>query len=217
LSTILPQTCSLGLLMPYLDTTCRRRQTCSKSVISDVYTSITGMIVGKIDPLIHHRTRNPVYPRLPPSRGPRMPTLGVAREVLARDAYRCRFCGCRVVVKEARETFIKALPTEAKLDGRGCHHFAFGALRASVDHVVPFRRGGTNEMDNLVTTCGPCQFGRGHWLLEECELEDPRRYPPLWGPWDGLIRLRGLKNHSKTQTWAPADPSGSDGSQANRK
>jgi hypothetical protein len=151
------------------------------------------MIVGKIDPLIHHRTKNPSYSRLPPRSGPRMPAIGVARDVLARDAYRCRFCGCRVMVNEARKTFLKVLPAATRLDGRGRQHYAFGALRASVDHVVPFRRGGTNEKENLVTTCGPCQFGRGHWLLEECELEDPRRYPPLTGPWDGLIRLRGVR------------------------
>jgi 5-methylcytosine-specific restriction endonuclease McrA len=149
-------------------------------------------IVGKIDPVIHHRTKNPVYVRLPPNPSPHMPAVGIAGEVLARDGYRCRFCTCKVVVKEARKIFAKVLPVAARLDDRGCQHSALAALRASIDHVVPFRRGGTNDPDNLVTTCGPCQFGRGHWLLEECDLEDPRKYPPLNDSWDGVIRLRGF-------------------------
>ncbi|MCL5097131.1 MAG: hypothetical protein M1608_06325, partial [Candidatus Omnitrophica bacterium] len=52
--------------------------------------------VRRINPPIHHRTNNPKYTPLPNSSGPRMPTAFVTREVLARDGYRCRFCGCRV-------------------------------------------------------------------------------------------------------------------------
>src|SRR5207253_1428589 len=97
--------------------------------------------------------------------------IGVSRGVLARDGYRCRFCGCRVIVKEARKKFIVALPLAVKADGAGTpHHAALAVLTASIDHVVPFRRGGSNDLENLVTTCGPCQFGRGHWLLEEAKL-----------------------------------------------
>jgi 5-methylcytosine-specific restriction endonuclease McrA len=151
--------------------------------------------VSKINPEIHHRTKNPVYTKFPPSPGPHMPGAGVIREVLARDGYRCRFCGCRVIVNEARKTFIKTLPAAAKFDDGRCHHSALAALRASIDHVVPFRRGGTNNPDNLVTACGPCQFGRGHWLLKECDLDDPRQYPPLIDSWDGLVSLRGFKLH----------------------
>jgi hypothetical protein len=61
--------------------------------------------------------------------------------------------------------------------------------------VLPFRRGGSNDLDNLVTACGPCQYGRGHWLLQECDLEDPRSYPPVKDGWDGLTRLRFLGRH----------------------
>jgi hypothetical protein len=150
-------------------------------------------VVGKIDPEIHHRTKNPVYTKLPVSPGPHMPAAGVTREVLARDGYRCRFCGCRVIVKEAWNSFIKTLPAAMRVDRAGSHHSAFGALRASIDHVVPFRRGGSNDPDNLVTACGTCQFGRGHWLLEECDLDDPRQYSPLKDSWDGIIRLKGFK------------------------
>jgi len=123
-----------------------------------------------------------------------MPTLGIEKQVMARDGYRCRFCGSRVIVKEARKAFVKALPTVARW-GRtnGECHFGLAVLAASIDHLVPFQRGGNNDLDNLVTTCNPCQFGRVHWLLDEVELEDPRSYPPLIDGWDGLTRLRGLE------------------------
>ena len=75
---------------------------------------------------------------------------------------------------------------------QGCH-FELAVLAASIDHVVPFARSGNSDPENLVTTtCNPCQFGRGNWLLEEVELEDPRTYPPLIDSWDGLKRLRRL-------------------------
>jgi hypothetical protein len=109
-------------------------------------------ITGKIDPLIHHRTKNPKYTPVPPGPGRRrMPLIGVIRDVLARDAYHCRFCGCSVIVMEARKAFIRTLPAATRSDDRGCHHFAFAALTASIDHVVPFRRGGSSDPDNLVT------------------------------------------------------------------
>lgn len=37
-----------------------------------------------------------------------------------------------------------------------------------VDHVVPLsRRGGTNEEDNLVVACIPCNSSKNDWLLSE--------------------------------------------------
>jgi len=151
-------------------------------------------IAGPINPAIIRQTKLPVFERLPSRRHSHMPTLAVTRQVLARDGYRCRFCGVRVVVKEAQKTFTAALPKAARWGPRNqdCH-FGLAILRASIDHVVPFQRGGSNEPENLVTTCNPCQFGRGVFLLDEVELEDPRKYPPVIDSWDGITRLRGMR------------------------
>jgi 5-methylcytosine-specific restriction endonuclease McrA len=150
-------------------------------------------LAGPINPAIHLQTSSPVFPRVDKKRGPRMPTLEIEKQVMTRDGYRCRFCGSRVIVKETRKAFVRALPTVARW-GRtnGECHFGLAVLAASIDHLVPFQRGGSNDLDNLVTTCNPCQFGRGHWLLDEVELEDPRSYPPSVDGWDGITRLRGV-------------------------
>lgn len=150
-------------------------------------------IAGPRNPAIHRQTKLPVYARVPARSGRGTPTTRDAKQVLTRDGFRCRFCGTRVIVSEARKAFIKALPEVVRWDGtnKGSHS-GLAVLAASIDHLVPFQRGGSNDLDNLVTTCNPCQYGRVHYLLNEEDLEDPRKYPPIIDRWDGLARLRGF-------------------------
>ena len=152
-------------------------------------------VAGPINLSIHRRTKLPVFQRPLEERGRRMPTAAVGRGVLARDGYRCRFCGARTIVAGARKAFVKALPEVVRWGPRNkdCH-FGLAVLAASIDHVVPFERGGTSDLDNLVTACNPCQYGRGQFLLEELDLEDPRAYAPLGDSWDGLTRLLPHRN-----------------------
>lgn len=51
--------------------------------------------------------------------------------VLERDGYTCQYCGARA--------------PEARLH---------------VDHIVPVSKGGTNDLDNLVTACEQCNLGK---------------------------------------------------------
>lgn len=44
---------------------------------------------------------------------------------------------------------------------------AFGALTPTVDHCVPLSRGGTNDLDNLVWACLPCNLRKGTKTAEE--------------------------------------------------
>lgn len=62
--------------------------------------------------------------------------------VWARDGWRCRYCGVRVVQTESGDT-VCATNT------------------ATVDHVHPRRLGGTNRMQNLVTACYACNQAKG--------------------------------------------------------
>ncbi|WP_225784478.1 HNH endonuclease [Xenophilus sp. Marseille-Q4582] len=57
-------------------------------------------------------------------------------EVFKRDAFTCQYCG--------------AHPPGVLLH---------------VDHIHPVAEGGTNEIDNLVTACEPCNAGKGARLL----------------------------------------------------
>jgi HNH endonuclease len=149
------------------------------------------IVMHKLDPRIQRK--RPI--KVPAGRlakvASRMPSAEVERALFARDGWRCRFCGCRVVLPSARKIMSAALPgaipwSKKKAD---YNHGAFYAISASLDHVVPHSVGGTNEEDNLVTACWTCQFGREHFLLEEVGLLDPRARPPVNDGWDGLGRL----------------------------
>lgn len=159
------------------------------------------LLAGPINPVIHRQKSNPSFTPVPKKDRPRMPNAAQSRAIFSRDGYRCRFCGSRVIVKGAHRIFAKFCPQEAR-DGTTNEdkHFGLTTLAASIDHLLPYSRGGTNDDRNLVTACGPCQFGRNQWTLEEVEIEDPWKYPAVIDEWDGLTRLMVMKGR------APVDP-----------
>lgn len=118
------------------------------------------------------------------------------RKILARDGYRCRYCGCKVVLKEARKQLSNLLPGAISWGRDASNHAAFHALQDSVDHVVPWSSGGTNAAENLVTACRPCNFGKADNRLEELDLIDPREKAPVIDDWDGLERVANLSIRS---------------------
>jgi hypothetical protein len=59
----------------------------------------------------------------------------------------------------------------------------------SHDHVGSRRDGGPDSLENLVTACWSCQFGKWGYSLEEIGVDDPRLRPPELSDWDGLISL----------------------------
>jgi 5-methylcytosine-specific restriction endonuclease McrA len=137
-----------------------------------------------------HRLRHAQLP--PKSTKPqlRMPGQAVTASVFERDGWRCRFCGVRVVVPAARSALACAVSDAlCWLGPNEVLHAAFLYVSATLDHVVPHSRGGTNDPDNLVTACWPCNFGRGGYLLEQMGLNDPRKRPPVRDGWDGLTRV----------------------------
>ena len=90
-------------------------------------------------------------------------------------------------------------------ESRGIYHEAFYALTAVPDHVVPHAHGGGNDLENLVTACWPCNFGRGSWSLGEVGLFDPRLRPPVVDEWDGLGRLSSMTKTHGTPIAVPTD------------
>ena len=68
-------------------------------------------------------------------------------------------------------------------------HRGLSILESSIDHLIPHNRGGDNNPQNLVTACGPCQFGRGGWTIEEVGISDPLARNPIIDSWDGLRRI----------------------------
>lgn|ERR1700676_2249544 len=122
---------------------------------------------------------------------PRMPVASVKRDLLLRDGHHCRFCGIPVIRSEVRQRITKSYP-QLRIWGRSNNeqHAAFQTMWAQYDHVVPYTRGGCNELDNLVVTCAPCNFGRMQYTLEEVALVDPRTREPKRSSWDGLERFK---------------------------
>ncbi len=66
------------------------------------------------------------------------PYLKMRFKVLARDGFRCRYCGKSAQDKDARLV---------------------------VDHILPKDAGGKDELSNLITACEECNLGKGALLL----------------------------------------------------
>lgn len=121
----------------------------------------------------------------------RMPTAEQKQALHRRDGYRCRFCGIPVIRKEIRSRIGQVYPTALPWGHQNVEqHSAFQAMWAQYDHVIPYARGGTNDLENLVIACAPCNFGRMNYTLEEVGLDDPRCREPVPSYWDGLERFR---------------------------
>lgn len=148
----------------------------------------TFKIIGPINPAIHHQIQKPaaVLPAKQIRIG--MPGIAFQRQIHQRDGWRCRYCGCRVISKDARKILIDFFPSEARWGTSNlAKHCALGALSACVDHVLPRSHGGTNDERNLVTACTPCNFGKWNWTLDEINFSDPRQRSPQIDTWDGLM------------------------------
>jgi len=146
-------------------------------------------IMGPWDSFIHRLrpVERPVGTAKIPSR---RPNRSAEAKVFARDGWRCRYCGLRVVLPTARSFLVKAFPDVVGWGAKDKDkHAAFYALSAVADHVVPHTIGGDNSLDNLVTTCQGCNYGKGDRLLAELGLIDPRTRSPVIDTWDGLGRL----------------------------
>jgi len=152
------------------------------------------LVAGSTKHPIHWQHRQPKSIPLKDRVECRMPSLKLEEFIFNRDGWKCRFCATRVVSRRARKILIKLFPQETHwVTKEYDRHAALHCQAASLDHILPHSRGGNNSETNLVTACGPCQFGRNQWTIEEVGFFDPREYPPLMDEWDGLSRIDALK------------------------
>ena len=155
-----------------------------------VIADYTAFITGTVNPLVHWQSAVPAAITALSRSEQRMPSASQERGIYVRDGWRCRYCGSRVIERAMRARLHRWMPDVARWGARNADkHSALAAISASLDHVVPHSRGGTNDECNLVTACNACQFGRGQWTLEEVGFADPRQFPPICDSWDGLTRL----------------------------
>ena len=158
----------------------------------------TESVWGKRDPSIHVfvEQSNPL-PHLSTSERPqpRMPGAVTRKEIIRRDGYHCRFCGIPVIPVEVRQLLNRHYPEAATWGPRNVEqHAALQCMWLQFDHLVPNERGGTSDLENVVVTCAPCNFGRMQFTIEELGLDNPLLRPlePTWigyEQWDGLTKL----------------------------
>ncbi len=145
-------------------------------------------VKGKYDP-------NPPLQKLEKAR---MPNVSVQRQLHTEGGYYCRFCKIPVIRRQIREFFRTNYP-ESNLWGTNNieQHAAFQCMWAQYDHVLPHARGGSSNIDNLVVTCAPCNYGRMNYTLSESGLHDPRDQPARIGAWTGLEEVLQLSRRNE--------------------
>jgi len=120
----------------------------------------------------------------------RMPSKADMTFLLERDGFHCRFCGIPLVRAEVRSTIREVYPDALRWGVRNAdQHAGLQAMWLQFDHLLPHARGGTNDLNNLIVTCAPCNNGRSNLTLEEAGLSDPRLREPVRSGWDGLERF----------------------------
>ena len=48
-----------------------------------------------------------------------------------------------------------------------------------IDHMIPKRRGGTEDIGNLMPACRPCNRWKGAYLIEEFRIEIQKQVPRI--------------------------------------
>ena len=104
-------------------------------------------------------------------------TANVKRTVAERDHWTCRYCGLRVVTSATMAALERHLPAGLPMSDLGpsaiaCHPMQC-VMRLTWDHIQPLAQGGTSTPDNVVATCGTCNFQKGDCSLEELSLQNP--------------------------------------------
>lgn len=114
----------------------------------------------------------------------------VKRALLVRDGFHCRFCSIPLVRGKIRNLIRSSYPEALRWDeSNPGNHAAFQAMDLHYDHILPHARGGTNDPENMLVTCAPCNCGRMNLTLDEAGLYDPRLRQATRSQWDGLERF----------------------------
>lgn len=112
------------------------------------------------------------------------------REIYQRDNYTCRYCEMRVVDERVLEKMERMTGHENfrySGDSNAIRHGLIFYIRPTVDHVIPRSYGGLTDLNNGVTSCWNCNYGKLNALLYQMEMLDPRNRPAInENLWDGL-------------------------------
>ena len=113
-------------------------------------------------------------------------------QVYQRDGYRCGYCGLKVIDTKALMKMEKMVgKKQFKVKGRNSErHGVALALRATIDHIKPLTLGGRTRLDNLVTSCWSCNYGKLNATLEQLGILNPLgKSSTTHQRWDGLMNI----------------------------
>jgi hypothetical protein len=120
----------------------------------------------------------------------------ITNEVFERDFYRCRYCNLRIITGEVFSEYSRIVGSDIFSDEKGNNKrngLTLG-LRGVADHIEPYALGAGTEINNLITSCYSCNFGKAGYTLDQLKIEDPRSRQPKDDGWRGLTNyLRALK------------------------
>lgn len=122
------------------------------------------------------------------------------KKVFIRDSYHCRYCGLRIISKEIFSEYSRIVGADIfSVERKNMRRNGLTlGLRGVADHVEPYASGGLTEIENLVTSCYSCNFGKAGYTVEQLGIEDPRSRPPVTDGWLGLTEyspaLRSIKS-----------------------
>jgi 5-methylcytosine-specific restriction endonuclease McrA len=86
-----------------------------------------------------------------------------------RDRFTCRYCGRPTIFLPVLQLLAMRYPDVLRLEEawRMPTNSVFWVYAASPEHRIPFKRGGTADVHNLLTACYDCQDRKSDWLLDE--------------------------------------------------
>jgi 5-methylcytosine-specific restriction endonuclease McrA len=121
----------------------------------------------------------------------------IQQAVFERDGYRCRYCGNKLIAQEFIKAFIKQLNSpffqrgKTNLTTHGIIHISWPVA----DHVIPWNLGGRTDLNNLVSACAACNYGKDGNTIEQLGIENPFNRPPVMNGWNGLLdKMRALES-----------------------
>jgi len=129
------------------------------------------------------------YPFAPASNAGRGYSEYQKTQTFARDGFVDRYSGARLIfpgtLRLLSTVMPEEFPTHPNWKMSECHD-AYWELSATIDHVVPVARGGSDDLSNWVTTSQRNNSAKANSTLEELgwSLQPPGRREE----WDGLIR-----------------------------
>jgi 5-methylcytosine-specific restriction endonuclease McrA len=153
-----------------------------------------GQMSGRHRKIITKLNRQPSIPieHRDPVRSPSK----LQNQVFERDNYTCRYCGIQLVSQDFLKKFMKCLDYNQFQKGRTNieQHAIVHFMWPVADHVIPWNLGGRTSLDNLVTACATCNYGKDGYTLEELQITNPLLRQPIKSDWKGFVDKIDLLN-----------------------